>query len=78
MLIDNWREVLVRSYTAILGFIALAAGAALTVLNLAPDGTLTPEFVAYWSPWVTYVGLAAGALVAPARVISQPTIAPKG
>jgi len=78
MLIDNWREVLTRSYTAILGFIAMAAGAALTVLHLAPEGTLQPEFIAAWSPWLTYVGLAAGALVAPARVISQPTIAPKG
>ena len=77
-LIDDWQQTLKKSYAAWLGYIATACGTLLVIVSMAPPGTLTPEFVAWVSPWLTWIGLIAGALVSPARVIHQPNIAPKG
>jgi hypothetical protein len=70
-LIDEWRATLKKSYTAWLGFIALACTMALGILNMAPPGTIPPHVVASVTPWITYIGLIAGSLVPGGRVVRQ-------
>lgn len=71
ILTEDWAAILKRSYSVWLGYIAATCLALIAVLNMAPAGTLDPAFVKYWTPWLEYVGLVAGALVPGGRIVKQ-------
>ncbi len=69
--IDNWKQILKRSYTLWLTYIMLGSGMVVAAIHEAGDGTL-PEALRVWLVlWLTRVIFVCTILQIPARILKQ-------